>query len=198
MRVLMLRHGVTAWNLAGRLQGRLDLPLHPRGRQRIGSWRLAPEWRHAPCLSSPLARARDTAALLGFAEARPEPRLIEMHWGAYTGWRLADLRRLLGDGLAENEARGLDFRPPGGESPREVAARLGDLFRDLAAVGRDHLLVTHKGVRRAALALACGWGMRDRPPLRLADDTGLLLELDPAGRPSGARPLPLVPTAGAS
>ncbi len=196
MRLLMLRHGATAWNLGRRIQGRLDLPLHPAGRARIRSWRLDPGWRTALCLSSPLARARETAVLLGFSGARPEPRLIEMDWGAYTGWRLADLRALLGDRLAANEARGLDFRPPGGESPREVAGRLADLFRELAGIGRDHLLVTHKGVRHAALVLACGWEMRDAPPLALADEVGLLLELDAEGRAGEVRPLPLVPTAG--
>ncbi len=196
MRLLMLRHGATAWNLARRLQGHLDLPLCEAGRARIAGWRLDAAWRRAPCRTSPLLRARQTAALLGFAEARPEPRLIEMHWGAYTGWRLADLRGLLGDRLAENEARGLDFRPPRGESPREVVARLADLFRELAGTGRDHLLITHKGVRHAALALACGWKMRGEPPFALADDTGLLLELDTDGRPGHVRPLPLVPTSG--
>ncbi len=191
MRLLMLRHGATAWNLAKRLQGHLDLPLCEAGRASIARWRLDPAWRRAPCLTSPLLRARQTATLLGFAEARAEPRLIEMHWGAYTGWRLTDLRRLLGDRLAENEARGLDFRPPQGESPREVAARLADLFRVLATSRQDHLLVTHKGVRHTAVTLACGWEMRNEPPLALTDDVGLLLELDAEGRPGYARPLPL-------
>ena len=46
---------------------------------------------------------------------------------------LADLRAELGPAMAENEARGLDFRPPGGESPREVQARLKPFLADLAA-----------------------------------------------------------------
>ena len=188
----MLRHGATAWNLARRIQGRLDLPLVEAGRRRVRRWHLPAPWREAPCLTSPLARARETAALLGFADARPEPRLIEMDWGGFTGWRLADLRTLMGERMAALEALGLDFRPPRGESPREVAARLGDLLRALAEDGGDRLLITHKGVRRAALVLACGWRMTGRPPLRLADDAGLLLELDAEGRPGAARSLPLL------
>ena len=79
---------------------------------------------------SALPRDRGAAA----AVVSPvEPRLVEMDWGDYEGYTLAELRAARGVDLAANEARGLDFRPPGGESPRDVQARLAPLLAEIAA-----------------------------------------------------------------
>ncbi len=50
--------------------------------------------------------------------------LIEMDWGDWEGLTLDEICARHGEEFARNEARGLDFRPPGGESPREVLERL--------------------------------------------------------------------------
>lgn len=163
--VLAIRHAATEWNEAGRLQGRRDLPLSPSGRAAALAWRLPDGWSGARCLSSPLQRAAETATLLGLV-AEPEPLLIEMDWGSWEGRRLDDLRAEFGAAMAENEARGLDFRPPGGESPRDVQARLARL---LPTLRQPTVLVGHKGVVRALYALATGWTMREKPAHRLLD-----------------------------
>ncbi len=181
MRVLFVRHGSTAWNEAGRIQGCTDVPLSPAGRAQVAGWRLPEGWRGGRCVTSPLQRARETAALLGFDAAEIDARLVEMGWGGYEGATLAELRQRHGDALAENEARGLDFRPPGGESPREVAARLAGFLRDLAVEGEDRLVVAHRGILRASLVLAFGWDMLGRPPVRIVDDVALEHELDSDG-----------------
>jgi probable phosphoglycerate mutase len=62
--------------------------------------------------------------------------------------------------MARNEARGLDFRPAGGESPREVRERLSRWLSELAPEGVPVLAMTHKGVIRAALSLATDWDMK--------------------------------------
>jgi broad specificity phosphatase PhoE len=174
--ILLLRHGRTAWNQQGRMQGRADLPLSPEGRAEVAGWHLPDAWALARWLSSPLRRASETAALLTDHAVDIEPRLVEMDWGAWEGRTLAELRDEAPEAMAANEALGLDFRPPGGESPREVRARLERLLTDLT----DELVVcvTHKGVIRAALSLATGWNMRAKPPLRLGDDAALILERD--------------------
>jgi probable phosphoglycerate mutase len=163
--------------------GRADPPLSSAGRAALAAWRLPSEFDGAPLRASPLRRARETAA--AFGRATIEPRLIEMDWGAWEGRRLADLRWTDPAGTAAIEAMGRDLRPPGGERPRDVARRLADLFADLAGT-EPHVLVTHKGVLRAALALATGWDYRARPPLRLRDGTALRLELDARGVPASA------------
>jgi probable phosphoglycerate mutase len=163
--LLVLRHAPTDWNAAGRIQGRTDRPLGELGRQRVAAVRLPRGWNGAPCLSSPLSRAMETARLLGLDPAA-EPRLIEMDWGAWEGRTLAELRAELGGAMAENEARGLDFRPPGGESPRDVQARLTPLLLSLTS---PTIAVTHKGVLRALYAMATGWDMLAKPRHKLRD-----------------------------
>ncbi|HTS90584.1 MAG TPA: histidine phosphatase family protein [Stellaceae bacterium] len=177
----LLRHGPTRWSREHRLQGRADLGLDEAGRAALGLWRLPPEMTARRWLVSPLARARETAALLGLT-VEIEPRLIEMDWGAWEGRQAQELRASE-PGFAADEARGLDLSPPGGESPRTVQVRLLPLLAELAAKPVPVGAVTHKGVIRAVLALATGWDMRGKAPARLRWDAVHLFELGPAGRP---------------
>jgi broad specificity phosphatase PhoE len=179
--VLMIRHGPTDWNASGRIQGRADPELSAGGRAAIARWRLPPPWAGARVLSSPLRRARATATLLAGRAPIVDDRLIEMDWGSWQGRRLAEVRAEAPARAAANEARGLDFRPPGGESPREVSIRLRALLEELATDPRPVVAVCHKGVIRAALALATGWDMRSKPPVRLGRDRGCVLRCHPDG-----------------
>lgn len=180
IRLALLRHGPTEWNAAGRLQGRADIPLSPAGREAIRQRRVPAELAGLRWLASPLTRARQTAELLGVA-AEPVPDLIEMDYGDWEGRTLAAIRAEDPVAVAANEDRGLDFRPPGGESPRLVQMRLAALAVRLLADGRDSAAVTHKGVIRAAMALAEGWDMTGKPPLRLDWRAAHLFLLDTDG-----------------
>ncbi len=167
IRLALLRHAPTGWNETGRVQGSSDIALSEAGRAAVRGWILPSpidRWRR---IASPLARARETAALLKPEhEAAIEPRLTEMDWGEWEGRTLADLRQELGDEMIRREVAGLDFRAPGGESPREVQARVRPWLAELAAGGEDTLAITHKGVVRAIYALATGWDMTAREPDR--------------------------------
>ncbi|MEK0083442.1 histidine phosphatase family protein [Benzoatithermus flavus] len=191
MRVCLIRHAATRWNEEGRIQGRIDVPLSAAGRAQAAAWRLPYGFMEAACVTSPLARARETAAILGFTDAGVDPRLAEMRWGAFEGRTLDELRAEHGEAMRRLEVLGVDFRPPGGESPRLVAERLAACLRDLAATGRDHLLVAHKGILRASLILALGWDMLGKPPVRFEPEKALLYELGPSGslRLLGVHPL---------
>jgi probable phosphoglycerate mutase len=164
MLLALLRHAETAWTAAGRIQGRLDVPLSAEGRAALASFRLPERCRGMHVVTSPLSRCTETAALIGAAAAPREPRLLEMDWGAWQGLVLTDLRAELGDAMRENEDRGWDFRPTEGESPREVFARVRTWLRELSA---PTLAVTHRGVIRAIYATAAGWDMRGPPPVKL-------------------------------
>ena len=179
--VALLRHGDTAWSAAGRIQGRMDVPLSDAGRARLRAFRLPPACRGMRIVTSPLERCLETAALIGAAQAVREPRLMEMSWGDWEGLRLADLRAELGAAMAENEARGWDFRPAGGESPREVLARVQSWLVELSA---PTLAVTHRGVIRAIFAAAAGWDLRGKPPLKLEWDAVHLFRLRADGVPA--------------
>lgn len=165
--VLMIRHGRTDWNLLGKIQGQTDVGLSVAGISEVAARSLPEELLECLWCSSPLKRAVQTARLLSGKTPRTDARLREMNWGEWEGLRLAELRRSHGEQMAENEARGLDFRPPGGESPREVGDRLLDWLLDIAREKQPVVAVTHKGVIRAGLSLATGWDMTAKPPVKL-------------------------------
>jgi broad specificity phosphatase PhoE len=175
----LLRHADTAWSLEGRLQGRADPPLLEDAPVSIPA-----ACRGMRVVTSPLARCVQTAALLGAPQAAREERIIEMDWGDWQGESLAALRARLGEEMRDNEARGLDFRPANGESPREVVLRVKSWLREVAAAGRPTLAVTHRGVIRAILAEATGWDMRGKPPAKLDWRAVHLFRLAPDGAPS--------------
>jgi len=175
----LIRHMPTVWNKQGRLQGRRDTPLDPEA---IPDWRLPSELAGFCFLASPLTRAQQTAARLGVTP-QIDPRLTEMSWGEWEGYTLAELRASFAD-IDDLEAQGLDFRTPGGESPRDVQQRLGPLLAEIAAAGTPTAAVTHKGVIRPIFALATGWNMLGKPPYRLDWSSAHLFRLGPTGHPS--------------
>ncbi len=190
-RLALLRHARTAWNIEGRLQGRADIGATEEALATLRGRKLPPPYDGWGWFASPLIRTRQTAAALGIL-AEPEPALIETHWGDYEGRTLAELSAL-GD-FTENEARGLDFQPPNGESPRQLQQRLQPWLAARAAGGSDIGAVSHKGVIRAILALAYDWPMLGKPPVKV--DWSCLqvfrLEADGTPRPEQMN-IPLVP-----
>ncbi len=182
----LLRHAPTEWNKARRLQGRADMPIADASRNELKRRRLPDSLANFHPLSSPLRRCLETAALLRL-DPEVDPRLIEMDWGAYEGHTLADLHREFGFDMAANEARGLDFRPPDGESPRDVQQRIDPLLAEIAAAERATIAVTHRGVIRAVYARAVGWDMKSTPAHELDLYALHIFELAPDGTPSLAR-----------
>ena len=169
-RLALLRHGITDWNREKRIQGRSDQPLGDEGRRQLQSLVLPAEFTGDRWYCSPLRRARESAEVLGIEDYRIEPALLEMHWGDWEGEILKPLRRQLGDSMRDNEARGLDFRPPGGESPREVQQRLQPWLASLGQAGVASAAVVHKGIIRCIYALAFDWDMRGESPVDFAWD----------------------------
>ncbi len=164
----VLRHASTDWNVARRLQGLTDTPLNAAGEADARTWRLpspADGWKR---LSSPLQRARRTAELLRpSAPVVVDSALREMNFGTWEGHTIAELRESVGAAFIAAENKGLDFQPPGGESPRAAMARIGRWAASLAAAGQPVVAVSHKATIRALLALATGWDMMGRPPHKL-------------------------------
>ena len=109
-----------------------------------------------------------------------------MSWGVWEGRTLPDLRAELGDLMTAWEAEGLDFKAPGGESPRDVQTRLRPWLAELAEIGAPTLAVCHKGVIRALYALAIGWDMTDKPPRKLREPAVQLFTLSTDGLPTVA------------
>ena len=172
----LMRHADTAWSVEGRIQGHADLPLLENV-----SVALPDACRGMRIVTSPLKRCVQTAALLG------APRLAEMDWGRWEGETLGALRARLGDEMRENEARGLDFTPLGGESPRVLLSRLRGWLEEVARSRTPTLAITHRGVIRVILAEASGWNMSGKPPVKLDWKAAHFFELDAQGIPEVQR-----------
>jgi probable phosphoglycerate mutase len=186
IRLALLRHGHTAWNRAGRIQGRTDIPLDDTARETLAALALPPGWAGAEVIASPLARAAETAALVARHPPRLAPALTEMDWGDWEGAEGRALRADPAAGFRDIERWGWDFRPPGGESPAEVWARLAPF---LATLAQDAVAVTHIGVMRAILARAHGWDYRGPAPFTIKR-ARLYAVTFPPGDPSAMIPLP--------
>ena len=154
-RLILVRHGVTDWNREGRWQGQLDPPLSDTGRSeaRLVAERIAadPELRPARILSSTLARATETAAIIAEAaggRVEPERRLMEIGAGEWEGRTHAELETTDGERyLAWRTTPG--YGPPGGEPLTEAADRVRSLLADVTqSAAWPVLLVSHGGILR--------------------------------------------------
>lgn len=155
--LVLVRHGETLDNRAGRLLGRSDPPLTSLGRvqARAVAAVLEPE-RPVAVYTSPLGRAVQTATMIGAAcgaEVVVDPRLIEIDYGA---WENRPLQEVPRDAAAVASDPSATF--PEGESLVDVGQRVVPLFEEL--LGRDELVVavTHVTPVKAAVAWALGVG----------------------------------------
>jgi broad specificity phosphatase PhoE len=160
-----VRHGETDLNSQGRLQGRRDTMLNAHGRQQAAESGavlknlFAREQRRPQdfeYLSSPLKRARETMEVLRTTLGleplgyETDDRLVEIAYGEWEGLTLPEIETRDAGILAQRERDKWDFTPPGGESYRQLAARIGSWYTSLA---RDTVVAAHGGGVRALMAL---------------------------------------------
>jgi probable phosphoglycerate mutase len=159
-RLVLIRHGESAWNARGVLQGQADPPLSDLGRRQalaLAPWAgtLAP----ATVETSDLARARETATLLGWPEARPDARWREVDIGAWTGRTATEVRAEEGDGAFHAWREG-DHVPEGGESYDQLGDRVEAPARERLATGGTHVVICHGGPIRMVCARLLGLDIR--------------------------------------
>lgn len=152
VRIILVRHGETAWNAEGRMQGHRDSPLTPTGRAQAAA--IAERIARIPVAAlyaSDLGRARETALpiaertglspqyderlrerKLGIFEGLTEPEIVARHSTEWTLFRERDP----------------DWVVPGGESARERSERTVSFLEEMAARhhGEAIVAVTHGGV----------------------------------------------------
>lgn len=156
-----VRHGLTDWNIDGRLQGGHDIPLNDRGRVQAAQCavilrdlfarakRVAPDFHY---VSSPLVRASETMDILRKALGLPpdgyarDPRLKEIAFGEWEGLTYLDVLKRDRAVVEKREGNKWLFRPPGGETYEEVARRVGEWH---ATLDRDTVVTAHGGTARA-------------------------------------------------
>lgn len=165
--ILLARHGETESNRERRFQGQLDVPLSDAGREQAHALaeKAAAEARPIAALyTSPLARAAETAAIVGERlglEPRPDERLKEIDVGDWERRLKDDVRREEPEAWAAFMRAGEDFRFPGGESLGEQQERVIAALVDVTQRAElPALIVCHRGVVRCALAHTHREGLR--------------------------------------
>jgi glucosyl-3-phosphoglycerate phosphatase len=159
--VVLLRHGQTDYNVAGRMQGHIDSQLTPDGvAQAVAA---APDIAKVGpdrIVSSDLRRARDTAEQVGGACGLPvalDPRLRETHLGEWQGRTVTEIEQEYPGAIATWRSDPA-WAPPGGESRIDVVRRsrpvVDEVEEELADVPvATAVLVAHGGL---IAGLVCG------------------------------------------
>ena len=158
-RILLARHGETAWNHAGRWQGHADPPLNDLGRRQaeILAEQLAGE-AVAAVYSSDLRRARETARIVADRLRLPvieKPALREIDVGSWSGLTRDEVRERFPEGFARWLAGEIGHD---GETREELTRRV---VAAVESIAQDHpdetvLVVSHGGVVRALRRHAAG------------------------------------------
>jgi broad specificity phosphatase PhoE len=176
--IYYIRHGETAWNAEGRLQGAQDVPLNDLGRKQaahagnILAGLFARDGRDKASLAfvaSPLGRARATMELVrGELKLPPgdyalDDRLREIGYGVWEGSTLAEMQSADPELFARRQTAKWTLAPEGGETYAAVQVRMQDWY---ASVETDTVAVAHGGTARA-LMVALGL----ETPLSAADLT---------------------------
>ena len=185
--ILLIRHGQTDWNVAGRWQGHADLPLNETGRKqaRLLSERLR-QWPISAIYSSDSQRAAETAAFLGQAldlEPVTDHQWRERHAGEFQGLTRDEIR-VQYPGAWEKLQRGI-IEPPAGETHaalrRRAVAAFGALLERHA--GEVVAVVSHGGLLRALIANVLGLPADVEPAISLRGNTGIsVIEVSEEGR----------------
>lgn len=151
-RICLVRHGETAWNAEGRVQGQLDIPLNETGRAqaRATAAALAGE-DFSAIYSSDLMRVRQTAEPSARRLALPvalDAALRERHYGMFESLTYVEVRERFPAQYARFKNRDPDFDFESGESLREFAARAIGAVAQLIErhPGEQILVFTHGGV----------------------------------------------------
>ena len=141
--LVLIRHGETDWNVAGRYQGQADPPLNSLGLEQ--AHQLAEELESSPfdvMYTSPLQRAAQTAKIIAEALEIPlfeEPRLMEIHQGDWQTRLRSEIETLYPELFHQWETEPWCVTPPGGEHLSQVQERV------YAAI--DDILLHHTGQR---------------------------------------------------
>jgi probable phosphoglycerate mutase len=163
-RLVLLRHGRTAWNHIGRAQGHADVELDDVGHEQAAA--VAPylaSLRPAALWSSDLSRARQTCAYLERAtglSAKVDERLREFDVGARQGLTAVEFEATFPEAYLAWRAGEDMVRLPGSEVASQVAARMGPALTESLvslAPGETGVVVAHGACLKVGLLELLGW-----------------------------------------
>lgn len=170
-----IRHGETDWNREGRLQGRTDTDLNPRGRRQAAEVAAALEavvrqdlgpagLNELRFYASPLKRTQQTlTVLLGALNQPDQPvaldmRLAEIGFGIWEGKTWHEIRARDPINHRDREQDRWRFAPPGGESYADVAERVQAWLDES---DRPCCVVSHGGIARVMMHVLGGLSVEE-------------------------------------
>jgi probable phosphoglycerate mutase len=164
-RLCLVRHGETAWNAEGRVQGQLDIPLSEIGMAQAAAVAAVLQGEaFSAVYSSDLVRVMETArpsAERFKLPVRSDERLRERHYGVFQGVTYVECRANLPEDYARFKAKDLDYAFGTGESLRAFNERSLACLAEIAArhAGEAVLVFTHGGVLEMAYRFATQRGL---------------------------------------
>lgn len=172
-RLLLVRHGETAWNHEQRFQGQTDVELSLSGRKQAELLRSRLEGEKIDAVyASDFQRAMETARLAtGSRELSPipHPGLREADFGEWEGLTFKQITAEQPEVLETWYSNLADVTPPGGESIRQLQVRILETMDTLIAGhrGESLLIVSHGGPIRAFLCWVLGMDLNECWKIRL-------------------------------
>lgn len=165
VRIILIRHGETTWNVEGRYQGQEDTPLSPTGIAQGKAAGLAlKDISIDAAVSGPLSRAFDTCRFITkyhHVNIRIDERITEISHGRWEGVHADEIKKNYPKEFELWHNRPEKVQMPGGESLEDVRKRVRAAFDDYAAIyqGKTLLVAAHDAVNKVILCDLMGLGM---------------------------------------
>ena len=152
VRICLIRHGETDWNVEKRIQGQTDIPLNETGhKQALAMAFNAAHYNFSAIYSSDLSRAYNTAEMIAARrglDIKTVPHLRERHYGIFQGITAAEGERNFPHAFVHYMARDLHYDFESGESLNNFAGRVSLVIDDLTRhhSGQTIAAISHAGV----------------------------------------------------
>lgn len=148
MKLYLIRHGQTDWNVAGKIQGSTDIPLNEAGRMQAKCLAKGMEKRPVTkVFTSRLKRAFETGQAIGESQKVPVvqiPGLEEVAYGKWEGLTMDEIAQQYPRELEQWYYSPVEVAPPGGETQTQVYDRCGKAIEAIMEQAEgDVAIVSH-------------------------------------------------------
>ncbi|WP_024296399.1 histidine phosphatase family protein [Lacrimispora indolis] len=168
MKIYLIRHGQTDWNIQGRIQGSHDIPLNEAGQRQAEQVAKGMDSRRVSrVFSSTLTRAVETAEKIGSrqkAEIYSMPQLIEVEFGKWEGMTWEEIMEAYPKEYRLWALNPDEVAPPGGETQDQVISRCAHAIKEILRItgGREDVAIVSHG---ATIAYLISYMMRNDPDI---------------------------------
>ncbi|MDP2426191.1 MAG: histidine phosphatase family protein [Candidatus Izemoplasmatales bacterium] len=188
MKIYLVRHGQTDWNITGRFQGWADIPLDASGIEHAKN--VSHFFKDVDIdvlYSSDLIRALQTTSPLSIQKSLPifvDNRFRELSVGEWEGKNWSELSQAYKEFIERSSKNGFTEAIPGGESLKAFQDRMASGFESMVQrhVGKDIVLVTHGGSIRVLLCYLMNVPLIRRDEFPAENGSVYILEYHPLSK----------------